>query len=337
MKQSPIYRHCVIKLFAMTLCCTLFIAFTGNAWSQTAYPAKPINVLIGFGVGGVTDISARFIMAKAEKSLGKPFVITNNGGGGGAVAYGVIAKKPPDGYNLVAASSTGLVRIPQFRTVPYSMDEFTPIMHYAASYLSPIVVLSTSPWRTFKELVEFAKMNPGKVTYSTTGVGSPHHLAMEYVARQEGGIKWTHIPYPGSMPALTALLGGHVTVQVGAGESIPYIKQGTVRILCHLGEKRIKDWPDVPTLRELGYDFFNENVFLFAAPRGTPGQIINKLDDAFHKAMADPEFNVLLTKIELEPTYRNSAELKTYLEDAYVRIGRMVRELKIPREPVDKK
>lgn len=337
MKQSLIQGHCVIKLLGMALCCILSVAFTGNAWSQPAYPVKPINVIIGFGVGGVTDVSARFIMGKAEKSLGQPLVVMNNGGGGGSVAYGIIAQKPPDGYNLVAASSTGLVRIPQFRTVPYTMDEFTPIMHYAASYLSPIVVLSTSPWKTFKELVEFAKKHPGKVTYSTTGVGSPHHLAMEYVAKQEGGIKWTHVPYPGSMPALTALLGGHVMVQVGAGESIPYIKQGTVRILCHLGEKRIKDFPDVPTLRELGYDFFNENVFMFAAPRGTPNQIINKLDDAFHKAMADPEFYSLMAKIELEPFYRNSTDLKNYLEDAYVRIGRMIRDLKIPSEVGDKK
>jgi tripartite-type tricarboxylate transporter receptor subunit TctC len=329
-------KRWLVNLIVIGLGCILPISLADTLSGQPVYPARPINVLIGFGTGGVTDVSARFIMGKAEKSLGQPFVVMNNGGGGGAVAYGITAQKPPDGYNLVAASSTGLVRIPQFRTVPYRMDEFVPIMHYAASYLSPIVVLSSSPWKSFKELVEFAKKNPGKVTYSTTGVGSPHHMAMEYVAKQEG-IKWIHVPYPGSMPALTALLGAHVQVQIGAGESIPYIKQGTVRILCHLGEKRIKDWPDVPTLRELGYDFFNENVFLFAAPRGTPSQITDKLDDTFHKAMADPEFRALLAKIELEPSYRNSADLKTYLEDAYVRIGRMIRELKIPKEVGDKK
>ena len=120
---------------------------------------------IGFGAAGVTDVSARFILARAEKSLGQSFVITNNGGGGGSVAYGIIAQKPPDGYNLVAATSTGLVRIPQFRTVPYHLDDFTPIMHYAASYLSPVVVLSTSPWKTFRELVDFARKNPPNADY----------------------------------------------------------------------------------------------------------------------------------------------------------------------------
>ena len=93
----------------------------------------------------------------------------------------------------------------------------------------------------------------------------------------------------------------------------------------------------MPTLRELGYDFFNENVFMFAAPRGTPNQIVEKLDDAFHKAMADPEFHGLMAKIELEPSYRSSVDLRNYLDDAYIRIGRMIRELKIPKEAGEKK
>lgn len=334
--QKKMIKKNKCNLFAIALGCMLPLTLTGVVWSQQAYPTKPINVIVGFGIGGVTDVSARFLMGKAEKTLGKPFVITNNGGGGGSVAYEITARKAPDGYNLVCATSTGLVRIPQFRTVPYHMDNFIPIMHYAASYLSPIVVKSTSPWKTFKELVDYAKQNPGKVTYSTTGVGSPHHMAMEFVAKQEG-ITWTHVPYPGSMPAFTALLGGHVMVEVGAGESIPYIKDGTIRILGHVGEKRVKDWPNVLTLKELGYDFFNENVFMFSAPKGTPKPIVGKLDDALHKATADPEFTTLLSKIELEPNYRGPADIKKYLDDAYIRIGQMIRELKIPREPDAKK
>jgi tripartite-type tricarboxylate transporter receptor subunit TctC len=154
---------------------------------------------------------------------------------------------------------------------------------------------------------------------------------MEYVAKQEG-ISWTHVPFPGAMPAFTALLGGHVTFQVGAGESVPFIKEGTVRLLANLSERRVKSWPDTPTLIELGYDFFNESVFMFSAPKGTPKQIIDRLDDSFHKAMADPEFISVMARVEFEPSYRNSADTKKYLEDAYVRIGRMIQELKIPKE-----
>jgi tripartite-type tricarboxylate transporter receptor subunit TctC len=314
----------------------LIILLAGSLWSQQAYPTKPINLLIGYAPGGVVDISERFMASKAEKILGQPFVVSNNGGGGSSVAFEITARKPADGYNIVGGASTGLVRIPLFREVPYQMDDFIPIMHFATPLLTPVVTKSTSPWTTFKELVDYAKKNPGKVTYSTTGVGSPMHMAMEYVAKQEG-IIWTHIPYPGAMPAFTALLGGHVMVEVGAGESVPYIKDGTVRILANLSENRVKSWPNVPTLRELGYDFFNESVFMFAAPKGTPKAIIDKLDDTFHKAMADPEFNGVMAKVEFEPSYRNSADTRKYLEDAYVRIGRMIQELKIPKEPAEKK
>jgi tripartite-type tricarboxylate transporter receptor subunit TctC len=128
-----------------------------------------------------------------------------------------------------------------------------------------------------------------------------------------------------------------VTFQVGAGESVPFIKDGTVRLLANLSERRVKGWPDTPTLIELGYDFFNESVFMFSAPKGTPKQIIDKLDDAFHKAMADPEFMNVLARVEFEPSYRHSADTRKYLEDAYVRIGRMIQELKIPKEPGEKK
>jgi tripartite-type tricarboxylate transporter receptor subunit TctC len=322
--------------FAVAFGCMLPIALASSLWGQQAYPTKPINLLIGYAPGGVVDISERFLASKAEKILGQPFVVSNNGGGGSSVAYEITARKAPDGYNIVGGASTGLVRIPQFRVVPYQMDDFIPIMHFATPILTPVVVKSTSPWKTLKELVDYAKKNPGKVTYSTTGVGSPMHMAMEYVAKQEG-ITWTHVPFPGAMPAFTALLGGHVTFQVGAGESVPFIKDGTVRLLANLSQQRVKSWPDTPTLIELGYDFFNESVFMFSAPKGTSKQIIDKLDDAFHKAMADPEFMNVLARVEFEPSYRNSADTRKYLEDAYVRIGRMIQELKIPKEPGEKK
>jgi tripartite-type tricarboxylate transporter receptor subunit TctC len=320
----------------LVLAVLLSLALAGSLHSQQAYPTKPVNLLIGYAPGGVVDISERFMASKVEKILGQPFVVTNNGGGGSSVAAEIIAKKPADGYNIFAGASTGLIRIPQFRTVPYKPDDFIPIMHFAFPTLTPIVVKSTSPWKTFKELVDYAKKNPGTITYSTTGVGSPMHLGMEFVAKQEG-IQWTHIPFPGAMPAFTALLGGHVQVNAGAGESVPYIKDGTVRLLANLAERRVKAWPNTPTLKELGYDYYNESVFLFAVPKGTPKAIVDRLDEAFHKAMSDPEFEGVMAKVEFEGSYRNSADTKKYLDDAYNRIGAFIRELKIPREGEQKK
>jgi tripartite-type tricarboxylate transporter receptor subunit TctC len=298
------------------------------------YPTKPVNILVGFAPGGTMDISTRILASKAEKFVGQPFLISNNGGGGGSVALGIVAKEKPDGYYLAGCTSTGLIRIPQFRTVPYKLDDFVSIMHFGAPQTG-LVVKADSPFKSLKDLVEYAKKNPGKVTYSSTGVGSPMHLAMEYVGKQEG-IQWTHVPYPGSTPALTALLGGHVTAQSGSTEWIPQIKAGAVRLLGTHGEKRMKLFPDVPTFRELGYDFINETVFMVAVPKGTPSPIVRKLEEAFHKAMDDPEFIQTMEKMEIEVTYRNSEDTKKYLEEAYARLGKMILELKIPKEPEKK-
>jgi tripartite-type tricarboxylate transporter receptor subunit TctC len=324
-------ERCTKRLLEVILVFLFSVIAAVPSWGQPAYPTKPINLYIPYSPGGVGDISIRFMATKAEKILGQPFVITNNGGGGSSVATGIVAKKPADGYTILGGASSGLVRLPHMQTVPYKYEDFAPIMHFATPELTPVVAKSTSPWKTFKELVDYAKKNPGKVTYSTLGVGSPMHMAMEYVAKQEK-ITWTHIPFPGAMPAFTALLGDHVQVNAGAGESVPYIKDGTVRVLANLSERRVKAWPNVPTLRELGYDNFNESVFMFSAPKGTPPYIIEKLQNAFHKVMDDPEFAAMITKVEFDASYRNAADTKKYLDDAYARLGRMIQELKLPKE-----
>ncbi|MBI5442540.1 MAG: tripartite tricarboxylate transporter substrate binding protein [Deltaproteobacteria bacterium] len=324
------------KFAALAAGCLLPLVASASLAAEAPYPNKPVNLLIGYAPGGVADISLRFLAGKAEKTLGQPIVVTNNGGGGTSVATSIVATKPPDGYNILGVASTSVVRIPQFRPVPYKFDDIVPIMSYARPIMTPVVVQASSPWKTFKELVEHAKKNPGKLSYSTTGVGSPMHIAMEFVAKQEG-VTWTHVPYPGSVPAMTALLGGHVNFQVGAGESIPHVKQGTLRLLAMVDDKRVKDFPNVPTLKELGYDIYNESIFMFAAPKGTPKPIIDKLDDALHKAMSDPEFESVMAKVEFEGQYMNSAATKKYLQDAYERIGKLILELRIPREADQKK
>ncbi len=216
------------------------------------------------------------------------------------------------------------------RAVPYSLDDFVPIMHYGAPE-SGVVVRSDSPFKTFKDLVEYARKNPGKVTYATSGVGSPMHMSMEYIAEQEK-IQWTHIPQTGGAPGLAAVLGGHVTAMSDSTEWLPHVKEGTLRLLVTHGEKRMKSFPNVPTLRDLGYDFINETVFMFAAPKGTPAPIIKKLDESLHKAMDDPEFIKIMTDLEFTVSYRNSEDTKKYLDDGYQRFGVMLKKLNIQKE-----
>jgi tripartite-type tricarboxylate transporter receptor subunit TctC len=162
------------------------------------------------------------------------------------------------------------------------------------------------------------------------------HLAMEFVGRHEK-IQWTHVPYPGGAPGVSAVLGGHVTAQSDSTEWLPHVKEGSLRLLVSHGEARMKSFPNVPTLRDLGYDFINETVFMFAAPKGTPPAVVQKLDESFQKAMQDPEFVDLITKMEFILSYRNSADTNRYLVDNYGRLGKMIQDFKIPKEGEAKK
>jgi len=319
----------------LVLCCVMSLLLATFSHAQQAYPARPVNILVSFAPGGVMDISTRAIAARAEKFLGQTFVISNNGGGGGAVAAAVVSTQKPDGYNLLACTSTTLIRIPQYRTVPYSLNDFVPIMQHASTE-SGLAVKADSPFKTLKDLVEYARKNPRKVTYSTLGIGSPMHLSMEYIAKQEG-IIWTHVPYPGSMPAVTALLGGHVMATSSSTEWKPFVQEGKLRLLATHGEKRMQSFPNVPTLRELGYDFYNDTTFLIVAPKGTPLEVVKKLEDAFHKAFNDPEYAAILAKIDHVPAFRNSEDTRKFLEAAYELNGKWIAELKIPKETEQKK
>ena len=297
------------------------------------FPTKPVNLIVTFAPGGTLDTSTRMLAAKAEQFLGQPVIVSNVGGGGGSVALAQVATKNPDGYTITSCTSTGLIRIPQLRDVPYGPADFIPVMHFC-SVQSGVVVKSDSPYKTFKDLIEFARKNPGKVTYATSGAGSPMHMAMEFVAIKEG-IKGTHVPQTGGAPGLPAVLGGHVTAMSDSTEWLPHVKEGSLRLLVTHGEARMKIFPDVPTLRDLGYDFINETVFMIAAPKGTPAPVIKKLDESFRKAMDDPQFIQTISNIAFEVSYRNSEDTKKYLDDAYIRFGEMIKNLGL-KEPEKK-
>jgi tripartite-type tricarboxylate transporter receptor subunit TctC len=170
--------------FALALGFLLSFMPAVSALGQSDYPTKPINILISYAAGGVVDTTTRALIAKAEKTLGQPFIATNNGGGGATVATAIVTKQKPDGYNLLATASAPLVRIPQYRKVPYTIDELVPVMQHASTQ-SGLVVQANSPFKTLKDLVEFTRKNPGKVTYSTLGVGSAMHMSMEFIAKQD--------------------------------------------------------------------------------------------------------------------------------------------------------
>ncbi len=302
----------------------------GLAWAE--FPERPVTVILGMDAGGVTDVSIRSMAPAVGAALGKSVIVENRGGGGGAVALGVVATTKPDGYTLFGGQNVSIVDTPLMQKVPFKpLASFTPIVVFAASEHSALLVKSDSPWKTFKEFTDYAKKNPGKVKYSSAGVGSGMHVAMETIAHQDG-IKWVHIPYKGTAPSRTALLGGHVDACSSGVDWPPFVQSGQLRVLATHGEKRSPHFPDVPTLKELGYGFVSETVHTIVGPAGLLPDVVKKLEVAFKKGTETPEFKAALEKLYLSPIFMNSKEYDQHLKEKWGRTEKTFKEIGIIKE-----
>jgi tripartite-type tricarboxylate transporter receptor subunit TctC len=306
------------------------VFFAEPAWSE--YPERPVTVILGMDAGGVTDVSIRAMAPGVSSALGKPFVVENRGGGGGAVALGVVANAKPDGYTLFGGQNVSIVDTPLMQKVPFKpLASFTPIIAFAASEHSALLVKSDSPWKTFKEFMDYAAKNPGKVKYSTAGVGSGMHVAMEVIAHKDG-IKWVHVPYKGTAPSRTALMGGHVDACSSGVDWPPFVQSGHLRVLVTHGEKRSPHFPDVPTLKELGYGFVSETMHTIVGPAGVSPDVVKKLEAAFKKGMETPEFKTALEKLYLSPVLLESKAYDQHLKEKWGRTEKMFKDLGIIKD-----
>jgi tripartite-type tricarboxylate transporter receptor subunit TctC len=322
----------VCKMGFMIALCGAFLSLMFTPSPAQQYPTKPVNMFVGMAPGGATDIAMRAMATAAEKHLGQPIIVSNRGGGGGSIAYGLIAKEKPDGYHILGNSTTGLLYVPHLRDVPYTLDDFAPILIFGRSPGNGLVVRSNSPWKTFKDFIDYAKKNPGEVNFGTSGVGGATHIVMEFIAKQDG-IKWTHVPYKGSSEVLAALIGGHIMAEAGGVKEFEdHIKSGTVRVLATFEEKRMKYFPSVPTIKELGYDCAAVIDWIVAAPKGTPEPVVKKLDEAFRKGMEDPKFIQTLESMQNEVLYRNAEETKQFIKETGARLGKFIKDLNLPKE-----
>ena len=290
------------------------------------YPTKPVQLLIPYGGGGTTDVTARMLANLAQKDFAKPIVVVNRPGGGGVLMHELLAQAKPDGYTLGVVPTGVLTRTPFLRKVRYNAEkDFTYIMLFAL-WQYGLVVQADSPWKTLGEFLDYAKKNPGKVTYSTAGTGSAQYLAMEYLAQKEG-IKWTHIPYKGGIKAVTALLGGHVTACAQAVEWKPYVESGQLRLLAVLGAERIPAFPEVKTLKELGYDYAVISGPGLAGPAKMDPKVVEYISKAFTKASKDKEFLDLLKKLEMLPYYMDGKQFTDYIVNEIPKKKKLVESL----------
>jgi tripartite-type tricarboxylate transporter receptor subunit TctC len=263
----------------------------------------------------VADLVARPLAAAMEKILKQPVVVANKTGAGGAVGMQAAAVSKPDGYTVMVALSSISV-MPEVdklfgRPQTYKLDDFAPIALLTADP-TILVIKKEAPWKNVADFVADAKRRPNEIKYASSGVYGTMHVAMEMFAHA-AGIKLRHIPTAGGGPALTALLGGHVdTISGGPNVSIPHIKAGTLRVLAGWGDKRLAALPDVPTLKELGYDAEFYIWSGFFAPRATPPAAIKVLREAIRQAVSGSEFKSAMGKMDTPISYLDADEFKKF-------------------------
>ena len=299
----------------MWLAATVAAAFALPATAQTAFPSKPVKILIGFPAGGPLDAHARLLADRLGQLLGQPVIVDYKAGAGGTVGADFVAKSEPDGHTLLMANTGTMVINPAiYPKSPYqTLRDFAPVARTAMQPLA-IIVNPQVPANTLQEFVALAKKSPGRLNYGSAGNGGISHLVPE-MFKSATGTFIVHIPYKGSAPAFTDLLAGQVQMMA---ESIPqasqYVKQGKLRALAVTSRERSNALPDTPTLIEAGVKGFDVVGFYgVLAPAGTPKPVLDKLATAFKATLETPEIRTRMVAQGADPAYLGPDEFRSYL------------------------
>ena len=288
-----------------------------NAAFAQEFPARPVTLVVPWPAGGPTDVSMRAIAEAAQKHLGQPIIIDNKAGGSGTVGIAVMAASAkPDGYTI-GQITVPIFRLPFMQKTSWTADDFTYIVHLTG-YVFGTYSSTSAPFKTWQELVDYAKANPGKVTYGTPGAGGSLHLGVEQIA-EKLGIKLTHVPFKGTAEVVAAVAGGHVMFGAGSiGAAKPLVDAGKARILNVWTAEPRKAYPGIPTLMELGYNLVIESPWGVGGPKGMDPKVVAKIHDAFAKAIKEPEVIAALDRYEMTPNYKNTAD---YVQAVKEQIG----------------
>jgi tripartite-type tricarboxylate transporter receptor subunit TctC len=280
----------------------LLLALAAQAQS---FPTKPVTLIVPWPAGGSTDIYFRKLGEVAARHLGQPLVIENKPGGSGMNGPATMAMTArPDGYTISQLTISAF-RVPHMQKVDWDpIKDFTYIIGLAG-YTFGVVVRADSPFKTFNELLTYARANPGKLSYATPGTGTSLHLAMEEVAAK-AGVQFLHIPFKGYADGAIALMGGHVMVQVDSTGWAKQVDSGAQRLLATLGDKRTR-W-GAPTVKELGVDTVSNSPFGLVGPKGMPRDVVKVLHDAFKKSLDDPEYLKVLAQLDQPAWYMSSED-----------------------------
>jgi tripartite-type tricarboxylate transporter receptor subunit TctC len=308
----------------------VLLPLASGAAAQEPYPTRPVTIVAPYPPGGAADLTARPFAPALERALKQPVVVLNKPGAGGAVGTQWVSLAKPDGYTIMLTVFS-ISTIPEAervagRTPAFTRDQFVPIARLNADP-TLLMVRADAPWKTLKELVEDAQKRPDTIIYASAGPYSVAHLAME-VFMQAAGIRLRHLPTTGGGPAMTAVLGGHAAVAtLSTGAVTPQVKGGKVRVLANSGVKRLAAFPDLPTMKELGYDV---EVYLWTglfAPKDVPAHVLKTLRDATRQAVQDDEFKAAAEKMQMPPAYLDADEFKTWWDKDSAMLAAAIRRM----------
>ncbi len=304
-------RRNMISVLALTA--ALLLILVGTVCAQEKFPTRPVSLIIPWAPGGGGTLNAQTLQPHVEKALGVGAVIVNKTGGGGTIAWNFVANAPSDGYTVGIVNPSLVVTVYTTKT-GVNYQKFDPII-YTVGVPAGVVVRTESPWKTFGEFIGYAKANPGKVQMANSGHAAMYHIGIVGI-EMATGVKFTHVPYKGSGPCVTALLGGHVDGSlIEISTLLPYVEAKKFRILAVSSEKRNFALPDVPTFKEYGFDLDVGTWYGYVVPRGTPKERIKVLHDAFKVAMESEDFKAFYKKQGGVVEYMGPEGLGSYLEE----------------------
>ena len=274
------------------------------------FPSQPIKLICPWPPGGGADAQMRALAVAAGKVFGQQVIIENKAGATGTLGLATLVNAKPDGYTLAQATNAVYRQGFIAKTAYDPTKDFSYIIGVSAFNFG-LVVRADSPWKTIGDLVAYAKKNPGNVTFGTFGIGSPPQTVMDRIAARHG-IQITHVPFKGTAEGMTALKGGHLDAIADGTGWAQFVDAGHFRLLAVFGEKRLKQWPNVPTLKELGYDIAEVAPWGLVGPKGIDPQIVKTLHDGFKKAMEEPDFLKALDLLVQEPMYMSTEDYRKY-------------------------
>lgn len=287
------------------ICAAFAVLLTGTGHAQDNWPDKPITIQVGFGAGGTTDIVARAVGEVVSRQLGQPVIIENRPGAGGAVAATALSRQKADGYTLVATTSTTLTLDPLINKLGYNADDFTYVAAIG-QFPEAYIALPNKNWKTLKDATAAAKETGQMTVASNTALDK---MLTAYIAKQDG-VTLKPVPTRSGAEVVTQIMGGHLDMGYSSGAYYPQAENGDVVVLAALADTRISGLPDVPTLKELGYDVSSVNLVMFVAPKDLPADIQAKLSQAFNEAGRDPAVVDLLKRRSVDAVNLNGTALK---------------------------